>query len=347
MQSNEERLAFLTERQKGIGGSDIAAICGMDPYRSAFDIYLDKTRPVDLSGPENIHMLRGILLEDLGADLYSEASGHKVRRMAQRAHKDYPWAVVNADRQILAGGDRGTGALEIKSPMAYTFSNIISYGMKDAYTLQLQWALFVTGYDWGEFCAINLEHGAGPIIYFPVERDDVLINEMHVRAERFWHLHVEAGTPPTPDMWATGEPVEVPEHSGEAVTLESAEVVELARGVVAAWKMKKAAEDSYKLRKDEVISLMKKIEAVKLHVPGVGKMNHTWQPGRTTFNHKKLKLYGAIDPDKLRVELAEWDLMDGEQIDVILAECGMDFEMFEKKGNAYQQFVPYPAKEGK
>jgi len=344
MQTQDERLAFLMERQKGIGGSDIAAICGVDPYRSAFDVYVEKTRPPDLSDPENIHMLRGIVLEDVAAELYAEASGYKVRRMAQRAHPEYPWAMVNVDRQILSGNGKGTGALEIKSPMSRTFSDIIQYGMKDAYILQLQWALGVTGYDWGEFCAINLEHGAGPIIHFPVERNDELINDMIVRAERFWFHHVDPRIPPTPDMWKPGAPMEVPEHSGEAVTLESPEVVDLAKSVMDAWKHKKEAEEDYKACKGAAIKLMKEIEATRVHVPGVGKMNHIWQPGRTTFDFKKLKAYGAVDPDKLYQIMCDDYGWDVERVQELLDEAALDFESFEKTGNAYQQFVPYPAK---
>ncbi|MGM9936457.1 MAG: YqaJ viral recombinase family protein, partial [Candidatus Ornithomonoglobus sp.] len=33
---------WLRERKKGIGGSDAAAILGMNRYRSAFDVYADK-----------------------------------------------------------------------------------------------------------------------------------------------------------------------------------------------------------------------------------------------------------------------------------------------------------------
>jgi putative phage-type endonuclease len=347
MQTTEERQAFLVERQKGIGGSDIAAICGVDPYRSPFDVYLEKTRPPDLSDPANIHMLRGLLLEDVAAELYSEASGNKVRRVGQRAHGEHPWAIVNADRQILSSNGKGTGALEIKSPMTRTFSDIIAGGMKDPYILQLQWALFVTGYSWGEFCAINLEHGAGPIIYFPVERNDELINLMLTKAESFWFGHVEPRLPPTPDMWKGGEPLQVPEHSGEAVTLGSPEVVELAQAVMFSWKQKKLAEEAYKDTKKAATKFMREIEATKIHVPEVGKLNYVWQPGRVQFNSKALKAYGAVDPDKLRYALVDEYAMESSYFEEILRECGLDFEQFEKQGNAYQQFTPYPAKGAK
>jgi putative phage-type endonuclease len=345
MQTTEERLAFLTERQKGIGGSDIAAICGVDPYRSAFDVYLEKTRPVDLSSPQNIHMLRGIVLEDVAAELYSEETGNKVRRMGQRSNTEHEWAIVNADRQILSGNGKGTGALEIKSPMTRTFSDIISSGMKDQYILQLQWALFVTGYDWGEFCAINLEHGAGPIIHFPVERNDKLMWEMFLRAERFWLGHVEPRLPPTPDMWKPGAPLEVPEHKGDCLTLGSPEVVTLAQGVMDAWKKKKAATDEYDEKKKEATKFMRDLDAQKIHIPGVGKMNNIWQPGRPQFNDKKLKAYGGVDPDKLfHALVTEWDISE-DSARLILAECALDFEQFETQHDAYRQFTPYPAKE--
>ena len=39
--SHEEWLEF---RRKGIGGSDAGAICGLNPYRTAINVFLDKTR---------------------------------------------------------------------------------------------------------------------------------------------------------------------------------------------------------------------------------------------------------------------------------------------------------------
>lgn len=38
----EERLEWLRERQKGIGGSDIGAILGLNKYKTAFEVYLEK-----------------------------------------------------------------------------------------------------------------------------------------------------------------------------------------------------------------------------------------------------------------------------------------------------------------
>ena len=37
--TNEERTAWLNERRKGIGGSDVAAIIGLSPWTTPLDIY--------------------------------------------------------------------------------------------------------------------------------------------------------------------------------------------------------------------------------------------------------------------------------------------------------------------
>lgn len=347
MQSPEERLAFLRDRQGVLGGSDIAAVCQVDPYRSPFDVYLDKTRPVRDDDPDNIHKLRGVLLEPIGADLYSADSGNKLRRQKQRTHPAYPWAGVNMDRMILASDDRPTGALEVKAPGREGFHTLLNEGMKHPYILQLQWAMFVTGYEWGEFCAVNLEHGMGPIVYWPEERDEGLIAGMLERAEQFWTEHVEPRIPPNPDVWKPPPPIEVPEHSGDVVTLASPEVVKLAQGVMAAYRARRDAEAAYKTEKKKAIAMIAEIGATKLFIPGVGKMNNIWQPSRTYPQGDgwgKIKDYGAIDPDKLRRYLKEHWGEERESIDDLIEACGLDFEMFESTGNAYQQFTPYPAK---
>ena len=38
-----DRDQFLAGRKKGIGGSDVAAILGFSPYKSPYQLWLDKT----------------------------------------------------------------------------------------------------------------------------------------------------------------------------------------------------------------------------------------------------------------------------------------------------------------
>ncbi len=75
-------------RATGIGGSDAAAVCGLNPYKSPVDVYLEKVgaaAPVD----ETERMFWGNKLEDVVADVYSDRTGRKVRRRNRTCrHRD-------------------------------------------------------------------------------------------------------------------------------------------------------------------------------------------------------------------------------------------------------------------
>ncbi|WP_410960483.1 YqaJ viral recombinase family protein, partial [Salmonella sp. SAL4361] len=43
MNTQVNRDQFLAGRKKGIGGSDVAAILGFSPYKSPYQLWLDKT----------------------------------------------------------------------------------------------------------------------------------------------------------------------------------------------------------------------------------------------------------------------------------------------------------------
>lgn len=45
--TSAERLEWLKTRQTGIGGSDVAAILGLNRYRTPLDVYNDKTATDD------------------------------------------------------------------------------------------------------------------------------------------------------------------------------------------------------------------------------------------------------------------------------------------------------------
>ena len=39
----ENKQEWLRERKNYLGGTDLSAICSLNPYRTALDVYLDKT----------------------------------------------------------------------------------------------------------------------------------------------------------------------------------------------------------------------------------------------------------------------------------------------------------------
>lgn len=345
MLSPADRLTFLQERQSGIGGSDVAAVLGLDEYRTPMDVYIDKTREVtedDVLTP-NIHMLRGQLLEDTAATLFTEDTGFKVRRMGQRQHPSYPFFMVNADRQILSSDDRGTGALECKAPAFRSFQKAIEEGARDEYVLQLQWALFVCGYDWGSMALCNLEHPAGPLVHWQVERSEPLIEHMQEKVYRFWMDHVRERRPPDPSEWRV-ERVEIEKLAGERVVVTSEHPANLYEQIVRVEKAVKAASEKQKLLKEALLKWLREHEVGKAEFPGLGKASVITKAGQRRLDAKQLERFGPLDPDRVDRYLAELGVAKALRDRVY--DLKLDFDLFRTQGDDYEYVGIYPNKEG-
>ena len=96
-------IEWLEARQSGIGGSDAAAILGVNPFMTVQELYEDKTTEIrndrELTGP----MKRGIVLEPIAADYYVEETGRTIRKQDQKRHPDLDFMIGNVDREIIEG----------------------------------------------------------------------------------------------------------------------------------------------------------------------------------------------------------------------------------------------------
>ena len=115
--SKEEWTAL---RATTIGGSDAAAILGLNPYKSPYALWAEKTGkviPEDISQKEAVRL--GTDLEDYVAHRFMEATGKKVRRENYTVFRDdMPYAHANYDRLVI--GERA--GLEIKTTNALHLS---------------------------------------------------------------------------------------------------------------------------------------------------------------------------------------------------------------------------------
>ena len=75
--SREEWLGW---RRQGIGGSDVAAIIGISPFRTARDIYYDKLgiAAVEEDKGNWVALEMGNLLEDLVAKIFERRTGLEI-----------------------------------------------------------------------------------------------------------------------------------------------------------------------------------------------------------------------------------------------------------------------------
>jgi putative phage-type endonuclease len=106
--SHEE---WLKLRSQYIGGSDAAAVVGMNPFASPYSLWAEKTGKVPgFAG--NLATEVGTYLEEFVAQKFAQETGKKVRKCNQSfLNSEYPFAIANIDRDIV-GEDAG---LECKS----------------------------------------------------------------------------------------------------------------------------------------------------------------------------------------------------------------------------------------
>ena len=92
---------WLKYRKKGITGTDAGAICGLNPYSSAFQIYQDKITD-EIEEFDNESMRQGRDLEEYVARRFSEETGLKVRRAnAIFQNEENPFMLSDFDRLIV------------------------------------------------------------------------------------------------------------------------------------------------------------------------------------------------------------------------------------------------------
>ena len=73
-----DKLEWLKERQRGIGGSDVGAILGVNKWKTPFEVYLEKTEEITEVKETSEAAYWGTELEELVAKEFSKRT---VRRL--------------------------------------------------------------------------------------------------------------------------------------------------------------------------------------------------------------------------------------------------------------------------
>ena len=182
---------WLEYRNKGIGGSEAAAIAGMNPWKSPIRVYLEKIGEVE-QPEENERMRIGRDLEDYVAQRFAAGMGMKVRkRNAILQHDEHDWMLANIDREIV-GVNEG---LECKVTNSYAASDW-KYEVPPMYEIQCHHYMAVTGYDRWWIAALI---GNQEIVIRKIERDQEVIDYLIKIESDFWNNHVLKKEMPPPD----------------------------------------------------------------------------------------------------------------------------------------------------
>ncbi len=179
-------------RKTGIGGSDAGAVIGVNPYRSAMNVYLDKIS-TETEQQENEAIRCGHDLEQYVAERFTEATGLKVRKSNFMYRSlDHPFMLADVDR-LVVGEDAG---LECKTCNAYNASAWDDQSIPESYIVQCYHYMAVTRKrTWYIACLIM---GVG-FVYRKLCWDDAIIMGLIETEQRFWYDHVVPRIIPKPD----------------------------------------------------------------------------------------------------------------------------------------------------
>lgn len=178
-------------RHKYIGGSDAAAVVGMNAWVSPYALWAEKTgRLPGFDG--NLATEVGTYLEEFVAQKFAQETGKKVRKCnLSWFNSDYPWAIANIDREIV-GEDAG---LEIKTTSEMNLQKFKGGEYPANYYCQCMHYLAVTGKQkW--YLAVLI--GNREFKWFTIERDEDEIRAL-MEAERKFKELVDNNTPPMAD----------------------------------------------------------------------------------------------------------------------------------------------------
>lgn len=190
--ANMEHEKWLEWRRKGIGGSDAAALVGLHPYSSAYQVYCDKAGLLP-EKPDNEAMRQGRDLEEYVARRFCEATGKKVRNCNfMLRHPKHAFLVANIDR-LVVGEDAG---LECKTTSVRNKSDFEGGDIPPYYYVQCQHYMMVTGAAKWYLAVLVLNAG---FYWYTIERDEDDIAALMAAEIDFWNDNVLARKEPPPD----------------------------------------------------------------------------------------------------------------------------------------------------
>lgn len=183
---------WLNYRKQGIGGSDAGAICGLNLYRTAMQVYLDKTSE-DTENIDNEAMRQGREFEEYVARRFMETTEKKVRKAnAIFYNEDYTFMIADVDRMIV-GENAG---LECKTVSPFMAEHWKDNKIPLSYQMQCYHYMAVTGADTWYIAA--LVYGR-EFIWHKIERDEEIIQSLIQIEKDFWENYVLKRILPSPD----------------------------------------------------------------------------------------------------------------------------------------------------
>lgn len=195
---------WLEERRKGIGGSDIGAIMGVNPYKSALEVWYDKVKGNKEEEKENIPAEVGLALEEYLATKFRQwfaKNNNGVDIAVERVpyilqHPDDSFKRANLDGQFYDPTTLDYSIVEFKTTNEFGRKQWDEDELPDSYYLQVQWYMAITGYR-KAYVAYLIGNRSFNVKEIPFNEE--VVRNLMITAEDFWNNYVLKQIPPAPD----------------------------------------------------------------------------------------------------------------------------------------------------
>ena len=221
---------FTTNRAEYLGGSDIGAILGFSKYRTALDVWLEKTGRV-VNTVDNLPVRFGTFAESFVASEYASQTGYVlVHSETGVAYPQYPFMVGHIDRFVFESGDdihgglfhgdrscTATHLLECKTASPFNQSDWGELGTDEvpmSYLVQCLWYLAITNL---ERCDVAVLFGNSDFRIYELYRDKELEDLIIAKAASFWNEYVQKDIPPPAQCESDYQQLFKKEVTGKAV----------------------------------------------------------------------------------------------------------------------------------
>lgn len=215
---SRNRAPWLTARRAGIGASDMAALLGMNPWRSAVDVWFEKTDTTPVTDvPPSEAAEWGTALEDAVARKAVARHPHLGKLVPSPglvAHEEHPWMLATVDRLLAPRLVRPLlvdGGMEVKTTSPGTFEESwhppraaehAEHGRLDwppfPVQIQVQQQMAVLGLT--HIWVVVLVGGQRMPAPYRIERDETVIEQLIEFGGMWWDEYVVKGSKPEPTV---------------------------------------------------------------------------------------------------------------------------------------------------
>jgi len=185
--------SWLEWRKKGIGGSDAPIIMGLSPWKTAYELWEEKTGLVVRDEDNSFITQKGHRLEPRARALYEIETGIAIPpKLVERIDKP-------EHRASLDGlSEDGKKAGEIKFVgSGEKWEMALNGEIPDYYYCQMMWQLYVSGAETNDYIPYNEEENK--ILIITKEPDLKYIKNMVKEVEKFWSLVINKKEPKLSD----------------------------------------------------------------------------------------------------------------------------------------------------